>query len=161
MYILLNFMFSGWNRWECLKTYQKVISRSLIALNFIKLCGIMMHFPKYAGLCEEGEIMRFRIHHWHGFAMSKAKCHWHGDMPLTCRRYVKAKCHWHGNMRVQMDFIFTGNWPVWDDSRDVGGQDHILVCGTQGNGEVYWGCTFCRLVIIWLRFRSLNNLLIH
>ena len=30
----------GWNRYECLKKYQKMISRSLIALNFTKLCGI-------------------------------------------------------------------------------------------------------------------------
>ena len=45
--ILPNFMFIGWNLYECLKKYQKMISRSLIVLNFIKLCGIMRDFPNY------------------------------------------------------------------------------------------------------------------
>ena len=45
---------------EKVPKYQKVISR--IAMNFIKLCGIMRHFRNYAGLCGEDEIMRFRIH---------------------------------------------------------------------------------------------------
>ena len=59
--ILPNFMFIGSNRYKCLKKYQKAISRSLVAINFIKSYGIMQHFPNYAGLCREDEIMRFRI----------------------------------------------------------------------------------------------------
>ena len=39
--------------------YQKVISRSLIALNFIKLCRIMRDFPNYVEkvkLCDSASV---------------------------------------------------------------------------------------------------------
>ena len=63
--ILPNFIFIGWHRYECLKKYQKMISRSLIALNFIKLCGIFRIMRDYAEkmkLCDSASTRKVMLH---------------------------------------------------------------------------------------------------